>query len=74
MKKDKRTGFEKIWGRKSKWSEPENTSRVIKITAYNIPTEDEPRIIIKKTDGKPKLITKLILIRLKSLLRPFYSK
>ena len=50
-----------------------STMKVIKITAYNIPTEDEPRIIIKKTGGKPKLITKLILIHQKSLIRRFDS-
>ena len=46
-----------------------STMRVVKITAYNIPTEAEPRVIIKKTGGKPKLITKLILIPQKSLVR-----
>ena len=46
-----------------------STMRVVKITAYNIPTEDKPRVIIKKTGGKPKLITKLILIHQKSLVR-----
>ena len=35
-----------------------STMRVIKITAYNIPTKDTPRVIIKKTGGKPKLIKK----------------
>ena len=48
-----------------------STMKVIKITAYNIPTEDKPRVIIKKTGGKPKLITKLILIRPKSILSTF---
>ena len=35
-----------------------STMKVIKITAYNIPNEDKPRVIVKKTGGKPKLIKK----------------
>jgi len=30
----------------------------ISIKAYQIPTEEEPRVIVKKTGGKPKLLKK----------------
>ena len=36
----------------------ERTIRTVQIKAYDIPTEDTPRVIIKKTGGKPKLIKK----------------
>ncbi|MCH8299023.1 MAG: hypothetical protein IIC39_00580 [Candidatus Marinimicrobia bacterium] len=58
-KKEERTGIYKIFtNAKMPKKKVKSTMKVIKITAYNIPTEDEPRVIIKKTGGKPKLIKK----------------
>ena len=36
----------------------ERIIRTVQIKAYDIPNEDTPRVIVKKTGGKPKLIKK----------------